>query len=51
VFRLPSLGFELRHIAIDNHAERPNVWVASYRTGKVARLQFRTDEEVRQATH
>ena len=49
VFALPSLGFELRHVAVDNHVQVPEVWAPSYRTGKVARLQFRTEAQLRDA--
>jgi streptogramin lyase/mono/diheme cytochrome c family protein len=46
VFQLPSLGFEMRHIAVDNHRAALDVWVPSYRTSKVARLQFRTEAQL-----
>ena len=45
-YRLPSLGNELRHLTVDDSKEIPEVWVASFRTSKLARLQFRTREQL-----
>ena len=48
VFMLPTLGYEARHISVDR--PRGDVWVPSWRTSKVARLQLRTSEEIDAAT-
>ena len=45
-YRLPSLGNELRYLTVDNSKEVPEVWAASFRTSKLARLQFRTKEQL-----
>lgn len=46
-FMLPSLGNETRFIAVDNNKPTVEVWTPYWRTNRIARLQFRTDEEVR----
>ena len=46
VYQLPSVGNEMRHIAIDNRKDPVEVWVPSYRTSKVIRLQFRTERQM-----
>ena len=46
-FQLPSLGTESRFIAVDNHKDRLEVWVPYWRTQRIARIQFRTEEELR----
>jgi streptogramin lyase len=48
LYKLPSLGNELRYITVDNHKDPVEVWVPSYRTSKIARLQFRTQEQLQQ---
>ena len=48
VFMLPTLGYEARHISVDRR--RGDVWVPSWRTSKVARLQLRTVAEIDAAT-
>jgi streptogramin lyase len=40
-FRLPTLGTESRFIAVDNYKDQIEVWVPSYRTNKIMRIQFR----------
>ena len=45
-FQLPSLGTESRFIAVDNHKAPVEVWVPYWRTHKVARIQFRTPEQL-----
>ena len=47
VYKLPSIGTELRHIAVDN-AGGPDVWVVYRESSKVARIQFRTEVELNQ---
>ena len=46
LFQLPSLGNEMRYITVDNHKENVEVWVPSYRTSKITRLQFRSKEQL-----
>jgi len=50
LYGLPSLGNETRYITVDNHKEVPEVWVPSWRTSKVVRLQFRTKEQLQAVT-
>ena len=45
-FQLPSLGTETRFVAVDNHKTPVEVWVPYWRTHKVARIQFRTPEQL-----
>ncbi|MBM3779351.1 MAG: hypothetical protein FJW23_14130 [Acidimicrobiia bacterium] len=44
IFRLPSVGTELRHIAVDDR--RDEVWVPYREASRAARLQFRTAEDL-----
>ena len=44
VYKLPSRGGEQRHIALDDI--RGDVWVPYYATSRIARLQFRTQEQL-----
>lgn len=46
-YELPSRGSETRDIAIDNSKDPVEVWVPSFRTNKMVRLQFRTTEQMR----
>ena len=45
VYQLPSVGCEPRNIAIDDI--RGDVWVPCCRTSRVARLQFRTESQLK----
>jgi streptogramin lyase len=47
VYPLPTQGAEARHISVDRL--RGDVWLPYWRTSKVARLQFRTEQEIRAA--
>lgn len=47
VFSLPTQGVEARHISVDRR--RNEVWIPYWRTSKVARLQFRTEAQLRAA--
>jgi streptogramin lyase len=44
VYQLPTLGTECRNISVDQTTG--DVWLASWRTSKVIRLQFRTEQQV-----
>ena len=46
-FQLPTLGTETRFVAVDNHKAQVEVWVPYWRTHKLARIQFRTAEQLR----
>lgn len=46
-FMLPSLGNETRFIAVDNNKPTVEVWTPYWRTNRIARLQFRTTEDMR----
>lgn len=46
-FHLPTLGTETRFIAVDNHKDPVEVWTPSWRTSKLIRIQFRTQEQLR----
>ncbi|MCY4077987.1 MAG: carboxypeptidase regulatory-like domain-containing protein [Acidobacteria bacterium] len=48
IFRLPSLGAELRHIAVDD-AGGPDVWVVYREASRAARIQFRTEAQLQSA--
>ncbi len=48
IFKLPSLGAELRHIAVDN-AGGPDVWVVYREASRAARIQFRTEAQLQAA--
>ena len=42
IYKLPSIGTELRHIAVDD-AGGPDVWVVYRESSRTARIQFRTE--------
>ena len=46
IYVLPSLGGETRNIAVDNRRDPVEIWVPYFRTSRIARLQFRTKEEI-----
>ena len=46
IFVLPSLGTDTRNIAVDDSRSPVEVWVPYFRTSKVARLQFRSQEQL-----
>jgi len=48
-YQLPSRGAETRFIAVDNHTPTVEVWTPYWRTNRIARLQFRTPEELQAA--
>jgi streptogramin lyase len=45
-FMLPSRGTETRFIAVDNRTDPVEVWVPYWRTSRIARIQFRTREQL-----
>lgn len=45
IYKLPSLGAELRYISVDN-AVGPDVWVVYREASKVARIEFRTEQQL-----
>ncbi len=45
-FQLPSLGTETRFIAVDNRKDTVEVWTPYWRTNRIARIQFRTKEQL-----
>ena len=47
IYLLPTLGTEARHITVDQRSG--DVWLPYSRTSKAARLQFRTEEQIRRA--
>ena len=47
-YMLPTRGAETRHIAVLDQSDPPTVVVPYWRTSKVARLQFRTRQEIQQ---
>jgi len=47
-YTLPTRGAESRHIAVLDKSYPPTVVVPYWRTSKVARLQFRTRQEIQQ---
>lgn len=47
VYQLPTLGTECRNISVDQYTG--DVWVASWRTSKMIRLQFRTEKQMAEA--
>lgn len=49
IFKLPAMGNEMRYVTIDNRKDPVEVWVPSYRTSKITRIQFRSKEQL-QAT-
>ena len=48
IYKLPSVGTELRHIAVDN-AGGPDVWVVYREASRAARIQFRTESQLQAA--
>ncbi len=48
LYRLPSVGTELRHVAVDDAdaSGEPAVWVVYREASRAARIQFRTAEEL-----
>ena len=48
-YQLPSRGTETRFIAVDNHKPTVEVWTPYWRTNRIARIQFRTQEELQAA--
>ncbi len=49
IYKLPSVGTELRHISVDNRigeADGPNVWVVYREASRAARIQFRTEAQL-----
>jgi streptogramin lyase len=47
VYMLPTLGVEARYIKVDK--KTGNVWVPYWRTSKVGRLHFRSEQEIQAA--
>lgn len=45
-FMLPSRGTETRFIAVDNRTDPVEVWVPYWRTNRIARIQFRTEDQL-----
>ena len=45
IYKLPTLGAELRHIAVDD-AGGPDVWVVYREVSRTARIQFRTEAQL-----
>jgi len=41
-YKLPTLGTEIRHVAVDNTTDPPTIWAPYNRSNKIVRLQFRT---------
>jgi len=46
IYPLPTLGTESRFISVDHFKDTVEVWVPYWRTNKVARLQFRTSQQL-----
>lgn len=46
---LPSRGTETRFIAVDNNKPTVEVWTPYWRTNRIARLQFRTENDLQAA--
>jgi len=46
VYKLPTLGAECRNIYVDEYNKTGEVWLASFRTSKAFRLQFRTEQQL-----
>lgn len=44
IYLLPSRGSEVRHIALDDR--NGDVWVPYANTSRIARLQFRTEQQL-----
>ena len=49
IYKLPSIGTELRHIAVDDTGG-PDVWVVYREASRAARIQFRTKEQLEAAS-
>lgn len=49
-YPLPTLGTESRFISVDNSTDPPTVWLPSFRTNKLIRVQFRTGAVTRTAS-
>jgi streptogramin lyase len=49
-YMLPTHGAETRHIAVLDRQDPPIVVVPYWRSSKVARLQFRTEQEMKALT-
>ena len=47
IYLLPTLGTEARYITVDR--TKGDVWLPYSRTSKAARLQFRTEEQIKAA--
>jgi virginiamycin B lyase len=45
-YPLPTRGIEMRHIALTEHSGATEIILSYFRAGKVARVQFRTKEEL-----
>ena len=45
IYKLPSIGTELRHITVDDMGG-PDVWVVYREASRAARIQFRTEAEL-----
>ena len=45
-YPLPTHGIEMRHIAVSNHEGRTQVILSYFRAGKVAKVEFRTKEDI-----
>lgn len=48
-YQLPSRGTETRFIAVDNNKPTVEVWTPYWRTNRIARVQFRTQEQLQAA--
>ena len=48
-YLLPSRGTETRFIAVDNHKPTIEVWTPYWRTNRMARIQFRTEQDLQAA--
>ncbi len=46
IYKLPSVGTELRHIAVNNDNGNTNVWVVYREASRAARIQFRTEAQL-----
>ena len=46
IYQLPSRGLECRNIYADEFGKTGDVWLASWRTSKAIRLQFRSEQQL-----
>ena len=46
IYPLPVLGAECRNIYVDEYGDSGEVWMASWRTAKVIRMQLRTEQQL-----